>query len=309
MAKSRSKKLVVCIDNEGYPASIEKRKIYLALRDPAAEKHGLVRVIDESGEITCIQRCFSARSHCRRPPREPCWPLRAYTNSACSARVESRTRSRFHTWSHFLSRVKKGGNMEKHGNKPDISLSTRLKRFFLIFLFVCPALFVFVYLALFVIQRHLLFPTHIANASRLRTPADYYLLDFNETALTASDGVKIGGWNRAPTKDMPVILYFHGNGENIAARAERYAAFAEEGYGVFRQVKKGCIETPAPLSHGSGGYIRPQESFCMGSHSVAEWPRKWRKSSQYSGWCCKALIPPYPTASKRFAGFSLALST
>jgi hypothetical protein len=50
MAKSQSKQLVVCVDNEGYPASLEKRKIYVALRDPAAEKHDLLRVIDESGE-------------------------------------------------------------------------------------------------------------------------------------------------------------------------------------------------------------------------------------------------------------------
>jgi hypothetical protein len=50
MAKPQSKQLVVCIDNEGYPASLEKRKIYIALRDPAAEKRGLLRVIDESGD-------------------------------------------------------------------------------------------------------------------------------------------------------------------------------------------------------------------------------------------------------------------
>jgi hypothetical protein len=50
MPRLQSKQLVVCINNEGYPVSLEKRKIYLALRDPAAEKHGLLRVIDESGE-------------------------------------------------------------------------------------------------------------------------------------------------------------------------------------------------------------------------------------------------------------------
>lgn len=50
MAKPQSKQLVVCIDNEGYPASLERRKIYVALRDPASEKHGLLRVIDESGD-------------------------------------------------------------------------------------------------------------------------------------------------------------------------------------------------------------------------------------------------------------------
>jgi hypothetical protein len=50
MAKPQSKQLVVCVDNEGYAASLEKRKIYVALRDPAAEKHDLLRIIDESGD-------------------------------------------------------------------------------------------------------------------------------------------------------------------------------------------------------------------------------------------------------------------
>jgi hypothetical protein len=49
MAKT-SKQLVICVKNEGYPASLEKRKIYVALRDPVAEKHGQLRIIDESGE-------------------------------------------------------------------------------------------------------------------------------------------------------------------------------------------------------------------------------------------------------------------
>jgi len=50
MAKLVSRQLVVCIDNEGYPAALEKRKIYVLLRDPAAEKRGLLRIIDESGD-------------------------------------------------------------------------------------------------------------------------------------------------------------------------------------------------------------------------------------------------------------------
>jgi hypothetical protein len=45
-----SKTTVVCIENEGYEASLEKRKIYIGLRDNRAEKEGLMRVIDESGE-------------------------------------------------------------------------------------------------------------------------------------------------------------------------------------------------------------------------------------------------------------------
>ena len=50
MAKPSSRQLVVCINNEGYSASLEKRKIYVALRDPTAEKHRLLRIIDESGD-------------------------------------------------------------------------------------------------------------------------------------------------------------------------------------------------------------------------------------------------------------------
>jgi len=50
MSKPLSKHLVVCINNEGYPASLERRKIYVSLRDQVAEKRGLLRIIDESGD-------------------------------------------------------------------------------------------------------------------------------------------------------------------------------------------------------------------------------------------------------------------
>jgi hypothetical protein len=57
MAKM-SKQFVICIGNEGYPVSLEKRKIYVALRDPAAEKHGQLRIIDESGEDYLYPKAF-----------------------------------------------------------------------------------------------------------------------------------------------------------------------------------------------------------------------------------------------------------
>ena len=41
---------VLCIDAGDYPASLEVRKIYELHADPEAEKQGLVRVVDESGE-------------------------------------------------------------------------------------------------------------------------------------------------------------------------------------------------------------------------------------------------------------------
>jgi len=50
MASVAAKQLFVCVENDGYPASLEKRKIYVALRDADAEKHGLLRIVDESGD-------------------------------------------------------------------------------------------------------------------------------------------------------------------------------------------------------------------------------------------------------------------
>jgi hypothetical protein len=50
MAKTPSQRLVICLDNEGYAASLERRKIYIALPDADGEKSGLLRIIDESGE-------------------------------------------------------------------------------------------------------------------------------------------------------------------------------------------------------------------------------------------------------------------
>jgi hypothetical protein len=40
----------VCIDNSGYPASLELHKIYRVLRDEEAARDGDLRVVDESGE-------------------------------------------------------------------------------------------------------------------------------------------------------------------------------------------------------------------------------------------------------------------
>ena len=41
---------VVCLDNTDYPAALERRKIYQVIPDSTASMHGMIRVIDESGE-------------------------------------------------------------------------------------------------------------------------------------------------------------------------------------------------------------------------------------------------------------------
>jgi len=41
---------VICVKNTDYPASLELRKIYRILHDRRADKLGMMRVVDESGE-------------------------------------------------------------------------------------------------------------------------------------------------------------------------------------------------------------------------------------------------------------------
>lgn len=41
---------VVCLNNEGYEASLEVGKLYRLVADENAALHGYMRVIDESGE-------------------------------------------------------------------------------------------------------------------------------------------------------------------------------------------------------------------------------------------------------------------
>ena len=40
----------VCVQNDGYEASLERNKIYVVLPDKDAESDGDLRVVDESGE-------------------------------------------------------------------------------------------------------------------------------------------------------------------------------------------------------------------------------------------------------------------
>jgi hypothetical protein len=40
----------VCINNRGYPASLELHKIYRVLPDEDAARNGEIRIVDESGE-------------------------------------------------------------------------------------------------------------------------------------------------------------------------------------------------------------------------------------------------------------------
>ena len=48
--KLEGKKFVICVDNQGNEASLEKWKMYQCLPDEQAERHNEIRGIDEEAE-------------------------------------------------------------------------------------------------------------------------------------------------------------------------------------------------------------------------------------------------------------------
>jgi hypothetical protein len=49
-SKGQETQFAVCINNEGYKASLEVGKLYRVIPDEDAASHGYIRVVDESGE-------------------------------------------------------------------------------------------------------------------------------------------------------------------------------------------------------------------------------------------------------------------
>lgn len=72
-----------------------------------------------------------------------------------------------------------------------------------------------------------------------------------EVRLTTADGLDLLSWHLPPREGRPVIAYFHGNGGNIAYRADRVQRFAREGYGMLLVEYRGYGGNPgAPSEAG-----------------------------------------------------------
>lgn len=50
MEQAQPNQFAVCLNNEGYEASLEVGKIYRVIADEDARENELIRVVDESGE-------------------------------------------------------------------------------------------------------------------------------------------------------------------------------------------------------------------------------------------------------------------
>jgi fermentation-respiration switch protein FrsA (DUF1100 family) len=90
-------------------------------------------------------------------------------------------------------------------------------------------LYALVVVAAFLGQRHLMYvpnPEHVA-------PADAGLDGVDEVVLETPDGARLIAWRARPAASQrPTLLYLHGNGGNLAGRADRLARYQRQGFGV-----------------------------------------------------------------------------
>ena len=69
--------------------------------------------------------------------------------------------------------------------------------------------------------------------------------------VQSTDGVTVTAWHVPARENMPTIYYMHGNAGDVSGRADRFKAFAEEGYGVFALSYRGYGDSDgAPSESG-----------------------------------------------------------
>jgi len=70
-------------------------------------------------------------------------------------------------------------------------------------------------------------------------PENIGLTGIQERILNCPDGVKVVAWYGKAPPHQPTLLYFHGNGGNLAVRGERIAAYRNSGRGIYMMSYRG----------------------------------------------------------------------
>lgn len=93
---------------------------------------------------------------------------------------------------------------------------------------IVAALYVLVVGVLYVFQRNLLF----IPSSHVGSPGAVGAGDMAEVQLATADGLSLKSWYKPARDGRPTLVYFHGNGGNIASRAKRARPYLNAGLGV-----------------------------------------------------------------------------
>ena len=146
----------------------------------------------------------------------------------------------------------------KHALFCDLSTKGLFMKKIVYFLSGIVCLFVLYLTTLFLMQDKLLFKPD----NNYISPQKANLSDVSENVLTMSDGTKIMTWIKDGNKNLPAILFFHGNRGQIAEFAPQIMRFNKDGYGIFLAEYRGY--------GNSGGKINQDKMFSDGAE-VYDW--------------------------------------
>jgi uncharacterized protein len=100
---------------------------------------------------------------------------------------------------------------------------------------------------LYVAQRRFLFHPQSTHPS----PAAAGLAKAEEAVVGTTDGEHVIVWHVPPRGDKPVVIYFHGNAEIVASRAERHSKLTADGVGLVALSYRGYMgSTGSPTEEG-----------------------------------------------------------
>ena len=91
------------------------------------------------------------------------------------------------------------------------------------------ALYLMAFAAIWHFQRHLMYFPHTEQVA----PDLAGFPGAQSLILSTADNQHLIAWFRAPAAGQPLILYFHGNANNLAQDASRLKALAGDDYGLF----------------------------------------------------------------------------
>ncbi len=111
-------------------------------------------------------------------------------------------------------------------------------------LIILAAVYVLVVGTLYVFQRNLLF----IPSSHVGSPAAVGAGDMAEVRLMTADGLALTSWYKPASNGRPTLVYFHGNGGNIASRAKRARPYLNAGLGVLLVGYRGYGDNPGKPS-------------------------------------------------------------
>lgn len=100
---------------------------------------------------------------------------------------------------------------------------------------ICAIVYAIIIAIAFVAQRKL---TYFPSTTHV-LPIDIGLENVEELTLTTPDGERVLAWYGRAQPGQPTLLYFHGNGGNLAVRSERMRRYLQRGRGMLMMTYRG----------------------------------------------------------------------